>query len=168
MTGLQAHNKAVRMIRASLPADLVVTRSMGWLYGAIECYDAVRIGNDINKPGVKSKSEPSANMTYGKTIGTIADVPLGRDYKGLIRFARSAAQNYYIHNHIPAAGNSSSATARCLGSSTGSMRPVTRRGRWEIWKWPLAPTVWWICGAARPSRWRRARSRSQCLRTACG
>jgi hypothetical protein len=100
MTGLQAHNKAVRMIRASLPADLVVTRSMGWLYGAIECYDAVRIGNDINKPGVKSQSEPYANMTYGKTTGSITDVPLGRDYKGLIRFARSAAQNYYIHNHI--------------------------------------------------------------------
>jgi alpha-galactosidase len=100
MTGLQAHNKAVRMIRASLPADLVVTRSMGWLYGAIECYDAVRIGNDINKPGVKSQSEPYANMTYGQTTGSIADVPLGRDYKGLIRFARSAAQNYYIHNHI--------------------------------------------------------------------
>lgn len=100
MTGLQAHNKAVRMIRASLPEDLVVTRSMGWLYGAIECYDAIRIGNDINKPGVKSKNEPYANMTYGKTTGSIADVPLGRDYKGLIRFARSAAQNYYIHNHI--------------------------------------------------------------------
>jgi len=100
MTGLQAHNKAVRMIRAALPDDLVVTRSMGWLYGAIECYDAIRIGNDINHPGVKSAAEPYANITYGKTTGSIADVPLGRDYQGLIRFARSAAQNYYIHNHI--------------------------------------------------------------------
>ena len=67
MTGLQAHNKAVRMIRAALPEDLVVTRSMGWLFGAIECYDAVRIGNDINHPGVKREAEPYANMTYGKT-----------------------------------------------------------------------------------------------------
>jgi alpha-galactosidase len=100
MTGLQAHNKAVRMIRAALPEDLVVTRSMGWLYGAIECYDAVRMGNDINKPGVKSKKEPYANITYGKTTGSIEDVLLGRDYKGMIRFARQAAQNYYIHNHI--------------------------------------------------------------------
>ena len=81
------------MIRAALPEDLVVTRSMGWLYGAIECYHAIRIGNDINHPGVKSKTEPYANITYGKTTGSIADVPLGRDYQGLIRFARSAAQN---------------------------------------------------------------------------
>ena len=100
MTGLQAHNKAVRMIRAALPENLVVTRSMGWLYGAIECYDAIRIGNDINHPGVKSEKEPYANMTYGKTTGSIGDVLMGRDYQGLIRFARSAAQNYYIHNHI--------------------------------------------------------------------
>ena len=100
MTGLQAHNKAVRMIRAALPKDLVVTRSMGWLYGAIECYDAVRMGNDINHPGIKSKKEPYANITYGKTSGSIEDVLEGKDYKGLIRFARQAAQNYYIHNHI--------------------------------------------------------------------
>jgi hypothetical protein len=100
MTGLQAHNKAVRMIRAALPEDLVVTRSMGWLYGAIECYDAIRVGNDINSPGVKSEEEPYANITYGKTSGTIMDVLEGRDYKGLIRFARSVGQNYYIHNHI--------------------------------------------------------------------
>lgn len=100
MTGLQAHNKAVRMIRAALPEDLVVTRSMGWLYGAIECYDAVRIGNDINHPGIKSAAEPYANMTYGKTTGSIRDVPLGREFQGLIRFARSVAQNYYIHNNI--------------------------------------------------------------------
>ncbi|VGO20704.1 alpha-galactosidase [Pontiella sulfatireligans] len=100
MTGLQAHNKAVRAIRAALPDELVVTRSMGWLYGAIECYDAVRIGNDINHPGVRSEEEPYANITYGKTSGTIEDVLVGKEYKGLIRFARSAAQNYYIHNHI--------------------------------------------------------------------
>ncbi len=100
MTGLQAHNKTVRMIRAALPKDLVVTRSMGWLFGALECYDAIRMGNDINHPGVKSKEEPYANITYGKTTGSIENVPLGKDYKGLIRFARQAAQNYYIHNHI--------------------------------------------------------------------
>ena len=58
------------------------------------------MGNDINKPGVKSKQEPYANITYGKTTGSIEDVPLGRDYKGMIRFARQVAQNYYIHNHI--------------------------------------------------------------------
>lgn len=100
MTGLQAHNKAVRMIRAALPKDLVVTRSMGWLFGALECYDAIRMGNDINHPGVTSKEEPYANITYGKTSGAIENVLLGKDYKGLIRFARQAAQNYYIHNHI--------------------------------------------------------------------
>jgi len=100
MTGLQAHNKTVRMIRAALPKDLVVTRSMGWLYGALECYDAIRSGNDINHPGVKSETEPYANITYGKTSGSIDDVLEGKDYKGLIRFARQAAQNYYIHNHI--------------------------------------------------------------------
>ena len=100
MTGLQSHNRAVRMIRAALPQDLVVTRSMGWLFGAIECYDAIRIGNDINHPGIKSAAEPYANMTYGKTTGSIRDVPMGRDFQGLIRFARSAAQNYYIHNNI--------------------------------------------------------------------
>jgi alpha-galactosidase len=100
MTGLQAHNKAVRMIRAALPEELVVTRSMGWLYGAIECYDAIRIGNDINHPGVRSEEEPYANITYGKTTGSIGEVLEGRDYKGMIRFARSVAQNYYIHNNI--------------------------------------------------------------------
>jgi len=100
MTGLQAHNKAVRMIRGALPTDLVVTRSMGWLFGALECYDAVRMGNDINHPGVKSKKEPHANITYGKTSGSIDNVLEGKDYKGMIRFARQAAQNYYIHNHI--------------------------------------------------------------------
>ncbi len=100
MTGLQAHNKAVRMIRGALPAELVVTRSMGWLFGALECYDAIRMGNDINHPGVKSKAEPYANITYGKTSGSIDNVLEGKEYKGLIRFARQAAQNYYIHNHI--------------------------------------------------------------------
>jgi len=100
MTGLQAHNRTVRMIRAALPKDLVITRSMGWLYGALECYDAIRMGNDINHPGVKSEAEPYANITYGKTSGSIDDVLEGKDYKGLVRFARSAAQNYYIHNHI--------------------------------------------------------------------
>ena len=39
-------------------------------------------------------------MTYGKTSVSIVDVLIGKDYKWLIRFARSAAQNYYIHNHI--------------------------------------------------------------------
>ena len=100
MTGLQAHNKAVRMIRGALPEDLVVTRSMGWLFGALECYDAIRMGNDINSPGVKSEAEPYANITYGKTSGSIDKVLEGKEYKGLIRFARQAAQNYYIHNHI--------------------------------------------------------------------
>ncbi len=100
MTGLQAHNKAVRMIRGALPEDLVVTRSMGWLFGALECYDAIRMGNDINHPGVKSKAEPYANITYGKTSGSISNVLEGKEYKGLVRFARQAAQNYYIHNHI--------------------------------------------------------------------
>lgn len=100
MTGLQSHNKAVRMIRAALPEDLVVTRSMGWLYGAIECYDAIRVGNDINHMGVTSEAEPYANMTYGKTSGTIDQVLEGNDYKGIIRFARSIAQNYYVHRHI--------------------------------------------------------------------
>lgn len=100
MTGLQAHNKAVRMIREALPKDLVVTRSMGWLFGALECYDAIRVGNDINHPGVKSNKEPYANITYGKTSGSIQDVLMGKNYKGLIRFARQVAQNYYIHNHI--------------------------------------------------------------------
>ncbi|MEI8342928.1 MAG: alpha-galactosidase, partial [Verrucomicrobiota bacterium] len=100
MTGLQAHNKTVRMIRAALPENLVITRSMGWLYGALECYDAIRIGNDINHPGVKSEAEPFANITYGKTSGSIDDVLEGKDYKGMVRFARSVAQNYYIHNHI--------------------------------------------------------------------
>lgn len=100
MTGLQAHNRTVRMIRAALPNDLVITRSMGWLYGALECYDAIRIGNDINHPGVKSETEPYANITYGKTSGSIDEVLEGKDYKGLVRFARSAAQDYYIHNHI--------------------------------------------------------------------
>jgi len=100
MTGLQAHNKAIRAIRAALPEDLVVTRSMGWIYGAIECYDAMRIGNDINHPGIVSEEEPYAKMTYGKTTGTIRDVLEGKEYKGLIRFARQAAQNYYIHNNI--------------------------------------------------------------------
>ena len=78
----------------------MVTRSMGWLYGAIECYDAIRIGNDINHPGVRSTEEPYANITYGKTTGSIDEVLEGRDYKGMIRFARSVAQNYYIHNQI--------------------------------------------------------------------
>ena len=100
MTGLQAHNKTVRMIRAALPENLVITRSMGWLYGALECYDAIRIGNDINHPGIKSEAAPYANITYGKTSGSIDDVLEGKDYKGLVRFARSVAQNYYIHNHI--------------------------------------------------------------------
>jgi alpha-galactosidase len=102
MTGLQAHNKAIRTIRAALPDDLMITRSMGWLYGAIECYDAIRIGNDINHPGMGYKSEhkQSTNITYGKTSGSIDDVPLGKEFKGLIRFARSMAQNFYIHNNI--------------------------------------------------------------------
>ena len=39
-------------------------------------------------------------MTYGKTADRSRNVLEGRDYKGLIRFARQAAQNYYIHNHI--------------------------------------------------------------------
>ena len=58
------------------------------------------MGNDINSPGVKSTEEPFANITYGKTSGSIDKVLEGKEYKGLIRFARQAAQNYYIHNHI--------------------------------------------------------------------
>ena len=97
MTFLQAHNKAIREIRAALPEDLIVTRSMGYLLGALECYDAIRIGNDINHPGIKSPEEPYATITYGKTLGTIEDEQVG---KGLIRFARQAAQNYYVHKNI--------------------------------------------------------------------
>ncbi|MGL5318090.1 MAG: alpha-galactosidase [Bacteroidales bacterium] len=97
MTSLQAHNQAVREIRGALPEDLIVTRSMGYLFGALECYDAIRVGNDINHPGVKSASEPWANMTYGKTLGTIDDDQV---QKGLIRFARQAARNFFIHKNI--------------------------------------------------------------------
>ena len=97
MTSLQAHNKVIRAIRSALPDDMIVTRSMGYVLGAIECYDAMRVGNDINHPGVVSKSQPYANITYGKTLGSIEEEQVG---KGLIRFARSAARNYYIHKNI--------------------------------------------------------------------
>lgn len=97
MTFLQGHNKAIRAIRNAISEDVIVTRSMGYLFGALECYDAIRIGNDINHPGIKSEKEPYANLTYGKTLGTIEDNQVG---KGLIRFARSVAQNYYVHKNI--------------------------------------------------------------------
>lgn len=97
MTFLQAHNKTIRSIRAALPEDLIVTRSMGYLFGALECYDAVRIGNDINHPGIKSEEEPYANITYGKTLGSIEDDIVE---KGLVRFARQVSQNYYVHKNI--------------------------------------------------------------------
>jgi len=97
MTFLQGHNKAIRAIRNTIPEDVIVTRSMGYLFGALECYDAIRIGNDINHPGIKSEKEPYANITYGKTLGTIENDQVG---KGLIRFARSVAQNYYVHKNI--------------------------------------------------------------------
>jgi Melibiase len=97
MTFLQAHNLTIRAIRSALPENLIVTRSMGYLFGALECYDAIRIGNDINHPGIKSAEEPYTNITYGKTLGSIEDPELE---KGLIRFARSVAQNYYVHKNI--------------------------------------------------------------------
>jgi hypothetical protein len=97
MTFMQAHNKTIRAIRSALPEDLIVTRSMGYMFGALECYDAVRIGNDINHPGYKSEAEPYTNITYGKTLGTIEDDIVE---KGLIRFARSVSQNYYVHKNI--------------------------------------------------------------------
>lgn len=97
MTFMQAHNITIRAIRSALPEDLIVTRSMGYLFGALECYDAIRIGNDINRPGYKSEAEPYTNITFGKTLGTIEDDQVE---KGLIRFARAAAQNYYIHKNI--------------------------------------------------------------------
>lgn len=97
MTSLQAHNKAIREIRNSLPKNLIITRSMNYLLGAVECFDAIRIGNDINRPGIKSEKEPWANMTYGKTLGSIEDEQVE---KGLIRFARQVARNFFIHNNI--------------------------------------------------------------------
>ncbi|KAB1154039.1 alpha-galactosidase [Flavobacterium luteum] len=97
MTFMQAHNKTIRAIRSALPDDLIVTRSMGYVFGALECYDAIRIGNDINHPGYKSEAEPYTNITYGKTLGTIEDDQVE---KGLIRFARAVSQNYYIHKNI--------------------------------------------------------------------
>jgi len=97
MTFMQAHNKTIRAIRSALPDDLIVTRSMGYVFGALECYDAIRIGNDINHPGYKSEAEPYTNITYGKTLGTIEEE---RVEKGLIRFARAVSQNYYIHKNI--------------------------------------------------------------------
>ena len=97
MTFMQAHNRTIRAIRSALPDDLIVTRSMGYVFGALECYDAVRIGNDINHPGYKSEAEPYTNITYGKTLGTIEDDQVE---KGLIRFARAVSQNYYIHKNI--------------------------------------------------------------------
>jgi len=97
MTFMQAHNKTIRAIRSALPENLIVTRSMGYVFGALECYDAVRIGNDINHPGYKSEAEPYTNITYGKTLGTIEDDQVE---KGLIRFARAVSQNYYIHKNI--------------------------------------------------------------------
>ena len=72
---------------------------MGWLYGAIECYEAVRIGNDINHPGVRSKGALCQYHLW-QNNGIDREVLEGSDYKGMIRFARSVAQNYYIHNHI--------------------------------------------------------------------
>jgi len=97
MTFLQAHNQTIRAIRSALPSDLIVTRSMGYLFGALECYDAIRIGQDINHPGIKSKEEPYTNITFGKTLGTIEDDQVE---KGLVRFARTASQNFYVHKNI--------------------------------------------------------------------
>lgn len=97
MTFMQAHNKTIRAVRSALPENLIVTRSMGYVFGALECYDAVRIGNDINHPGYKSEAEPYTNITYGKTLGTIENDQVE---KGLIRFARAVSQNYYIHKNI--------------------------------------------------------------------
>lgn len=97
MTFLQAHNKTIRAIRNALPDDLIITRSMGYLFGALECYDAIRIGQDINHPGIKSKEEPYANITFGKTLGTIENDQVE---KGLVRFARTASQNFYVHKNI--------------------------------------------------------------------
>ncbi len=97
MTFLQAHNKTIRAIRNTLPSDLIVTRSMGYLFGALECYDAIRIGQDINHPGIKSKEEPYTNITFGKTLGTIENDQVEQ---GLVRFARTASQNFYVHKNI--------------------------------------------------------------------
>ena len=97
MTFLQAHNQTIRAIRSALPSDLIVTRSMGYLFGALECYDAIRIGQDINHPGIKSKEEPYTNITFGKTLGTIEDDQVEQ---GLVRFARTASQNFYVHKNI--------------------------------------------------------------------
>jgi len=96
-TFMQAHNKTIRAIRSALPQDLAVTRSMGYVFGALESFDAIRIGNDINHPGYKSEAEPYTNITYGKTLGTIEDNIVEQ---GLIRLARQVSQNYYIHKNI--------------------------------------------------------------------
>ncbi len=99
MTGLQSHNKVVRAIKAAIPQDIPITRSMGYILGAIECYDSLRVGKDINHPGVISDEEPYANMTYGQTGGTLADVDTIKT-KGLIRQARAVSQNFYLHDQV--------------------------------------------------------------------
>ncbi len=99
MTGLQAHNKVVRAIKAAIPEHIIVTRSMGFMLGAIECYDGMRISKDINSPGIVSQDEPYAKMTWGHTEGSIESVP-GSKTKGLIRQARAVSQNFYVHNQI--------------------------------------------------------------------
>ena len=85
-----------------------------------ECYDAVRIGNDINHPGVRSTEEPYANITYGKTTGSIDEVLEGRDYKGMIRFARSVAT---ASNRYRKSGSSYTAINHCLTCGAIISRP---------------------------------------------
>ncbi len=98
MTGLQAHNKVVRAIKAAIPQHIPITRSMGYILGAIECYDALRVSKDINPPGVKSDDEPYANIGFGQTGKTLAEV--NTKTKGAIRQARAVAQNFYLHNQV--------------------------------------------------------------------
>jgi len=105
MTGLQSYNTLIRALREAIPQDVILNGCNALTLGAVECFDTLRVGPDINHGPSKGENGEFANMEWGDPN----DFPgRGEGYKmTLMNQVRGVAREFFIQNNIAIADTDS-------------------------------------------------------------
>jgi hypothetical protein len=105
LTGLEAYNRAVRAIRASVPDDVAILGCNGMTFGAVESFSALRLGPDINRHALPTSSPEYSPIEWGTPDRAVEDeyewpIEEKRFFINITGTARSVARQYWVSSSL--------------------------------------------------------------------
>ena len=98
MTGLQSYNRAIRAIRQAVPEDIIINGCNALTLAAVDAFDTLRVGPDINHGPKMGPNGEYANMIWGDPVNYI---PKEKGFQmTLMNQVRAVARQFYVHNNI--------------------------------------------------------------------